>query len=62
MSRSKTEELRRRGVTIQAEPHIIFRHEDGTVGPAGTDEWMSFIVDSEGNTVGLISWEHPEPT
>ncbi len=60
--RIQTEELRRRGVTIQAEPHMIFRHEDGTVGPARTDEWMSFITDSEGNTVGLISWEQTEPT
>ena len=60
--RSKTEELRRRGVTINGEPHIIFRHEDGAIGPAGTEEWMSFIIDSEGNTVGLVSWEHAEPT
>jgi methylmalonyl-CoA/ethylmalonyl-CoA epimerase len=60
--RSKTEELRRRGVAIRAEPHIIFHHEDAAIGPAGTDEWMSFIVDSEGNTVGLISWEPAEPT
>lgn len=26
-----------------------------TLGPAGTDEWMAFIADSEGNTVGLVS-------
>src|SRR5258707_653122 len=60
-ARDKTEELRRRGVTILAEPHIIFRHQDGAIGPAGTEEWMSFIVDSEGNTVGLISWERAGP-
>ncbi len=27
------------------------------LGPAGTDEWMAFIRDSEGNTVGLVSHE-----
>lgn len=25
------------------------------LGPAGTDEWMAFIKDSEGNTLGLVS-------
>jgi methylmalonyl-CoA/ethylmalonyl-CoA epimerase len=48
--------LRERGVTIETEPHVIFQHEDDTLGPAGTDEWMAFIVDSEGNTVGLVSY------
>lgn len=55
-----TEKLRRQGVTIEAEPHIIFRHEDGNIGPAGTDEWMSFFIDSEANTVGLISYASAE--
>ena len=27
--------------------------------PAGTDEWMAFIRDSEGNTVGLVSRHAP---
>jgi len=27
---------------------------DDTLGPAGTDEWMAFVVDSEGNLVGLV--------
>lgn len=51
----KVEELRAAGVTIQSESHVIFSHEDDTIGPAGTDEWMAFIIDSEGNTVGLVS-------
>ena len=55
--RAKTEELRADGVEITGEPHVIFTHTDDTLGPAGTDEWMSFIRDSEGNTVGLISHE-----
>ena len=47
--------LRTEGVTIQAEPHVIFSHHDDALGPAGTDEWMAFVTDSEGNTVGLVS-------
>jgi methylmalonyl-CoA/ethylmalonyl-CoA epimerase len=47
--------LRAQGVTIEAEPHVIFRHTDDTLGPAGTDESMAFIRDSEGNLVGLVS-------
>jgi predicted enzyme related to lactoylglutathione lyase len=46
--------LRAAGVPVEAEPHVIFGHEDDTLGPAGTDEWMAFVKDSEGNTVGLV--------
>jgi len=53
--RERTEQLRAAGVEIESEPHVIFQHENDTLGPAGTDEWMSFIRDSEGNTVGLVS-------
>jgi methylmalonyl-CoA/ethylmalonyl-CoA epimerase len=56
--RQKTDELRADGIVIQGEPHVILRHKDGSIGPAATDEWMSFILDSEGNTVGLVS-HHP---
>jgi methylmalonyl-CoA/ethylmalonyl-CoA epimerase len=56
-----TDELRRRGVTIDTEPHVIFQHEDATLGPMGTDEWMAFVIDSEGNTVGLVSYSTTDP-
>jgi predicted enzyme related to lactoylglutathione lyase len=46
--------LRDAGVTVEGEPHVIFAHEDDTLGPAGTDEWMAFVRDTEGNTVGLV--------
>jgi methylmalonyl-CoA/ethylmalonyl-CoA epimerase len=46
--------LRGRGVTVESEPHVIFGHEDDTLGPAGTDEWQAFVRDSEGNLVGLV--------
>ncbi len=49
------ERLRADGVSIVSEPHVIFSHADDKLGPAGTDEWMAFFEDSEGNTVGLVS-------
>ncbi|GAB3041070.1 glyoxalase [Parafrigoribacterium mesophilum] len=49
--------LRGEGVDMVGEPQVIFSHTDDTLGPAGNDEWMAFIRDSEGNTVGLISYE-----
>ena len=38
-------------------PHVIFRHEDDRLGPAGHEEWQAFIRDSEGNTVGLVAFQ-----
>lgn len=55
------EQLRGRGVEVVAEPHLIFSHKDGLLGPAGTEEWMAFIRDSEGNTLGLVSQISPAP-
>ena len=46
--------LRAAGVTVEHEPHVIFGHEDDTLGPAGTDEWQAFVRDTEGNLVGLV--------
>jgi methylmalonyl-CoA/ethylmalonyl-CoA epimerase len=46
--------LRARGVHVDTEPHVIFGHDDDTLGPAGTDEWMAFVRDSEENLVGLV--------
>lgn len=42
------------GVEVTSQPHVIFGHDDDALGPAGTDEWMAFVTDSEGNTVGLV--------
>src|SRR4051794_15461928 len=53
--RTTVEELRAKGVEIDTEPHLIFRHQDDAIGPAMTDEWMAFIRDSEANLVGLVS-------
>jgi methylmalonyl-CoA/ethylmalonyl-CoA epimerase len=50
--------LRADGVEIVSEPHVIFTHADDRLGPAGTEERMAFVRDSEGNLVGLVS-HHP---
>jgi predicted enzyme related to lactoylglutathione lyase len=46
--------LRDRGAPVDTEPHVIFSHDDDTLGPTGTDEWQAFVRDSEGNLVGLV--------
>jgi catechol 2,3-dioxygenase-like lactoylglutathione lyase family enzyme len=51
--------LRERGVEVESEPHVIFRHDDDTLGPPGTEEWMAFVRDSEGNLVGLVEQRPP---
>ena len=48
------ERLRGAGAPVETDPHVIFAHEDDALGPAGTDEWMAFVRDSEGNLVGLV--------
>jgi methylmalonyl-CoA/ethylmalonyl-CoA epimerase len=53
--RELVKQLKGGGVEVVAEPHVIFSHADGLLGPQGTDEWMAFVRDSEGNTVGLVS-------
>jgi methylmalonyl-CoA/ethylmalonyl-CoA epimerase len=58
--RATLESLRADGVEIVAEPELIFSHTDDSLGPAGMDEWMAFVKDSEGNTVGLVSHHKPE--
>ena len=58
--RETLESLRSEGVEIVAEPRVIFSHSDDSLGPAGSDEWMAFVKDSEGNTVGLVSHHKAE--
>jgi methylmalonyl-CoA/ethylmalonyl-CoA epimerase len=59
--RARVEALRGEGVEVVAEPHVIFVHADDTLGPAGTAEVQAFVRDSEGNMVGLVGFETPEP-
>ena len=48
-------------VEIVSSAHAIFTHTTDTLGPAGFEEWQTFIRDSEGNVVGLIEYR-PETT
>jgi methylmalonyl-CoA/ethylmalonyl-CoA epimerase len=54
--RRAVEDLRGR-TEVVSEPHAIFDHEDGALGPPGMTEWQAFVTDSEGNTVGLVGFE-----
>jgi len=47
------------GVRFVDEPHLIFRDEQGTFGDAGTEEWMTFLHDSEGNQLALVERRAP---
>jgi methylmalonyl-CoA/ethylmalonyl-CoA epimerase len=55
--RRTVEAVRGRRTEVVSEPHAIFTHEDDTLGPSGTTEWQAFVTDSEGNLVGLVSFE-----
>lgn len=57
-----TERLRRTGVTIESEPHVIHVDETGRFGPPGEAEEMSFFRDSENNLVGLAGRRTPAPS
>ncbi|WIN00365.1 hypothetical protein ACTOB_004065 [Actinoplanes oblitus] len=46
--------MRRAGATVVSEPHVVFTHADGLLGPAGTEEVQAFLRDTEGNLVGLV--------
>ncbi len=43
------DELTAKGVAFEAAPHMIHRHEDGT------EEWMTFFRDPDGNMLSLMS-------
>jgi DNA-binding CsgD family transcriptional regulator/predicted enzyme related to lactoylglutathione lyase len=45
--------LAERGVQFSGAPHRIHTHDDGT------EEWMTFFDDGEGNTLGLMSRVSP---
>lgn len=57
--RAARDELAARGVAFEDEPHVIHRDDDGTFGPAGEEEWMTFFRDTEGNMLALSSRERP---
>ena len=54
--RAEVERLRALGVEVRTEPHVIFPDPDGVFDEPG-DEWLAFVVDSEGNLLGLMNRE-----
>ena len=50
------------GVAMEGAPHLIHTHDGGLDQPAGTEEWMCFFRDSEGNLLGLCERRAPSPT
>ena len=48
------ERLAAAGVQFTGAPHRIFTHDDGT------EEWMTFFEDGEGNTLALMASVRPE--
>ncbi len=42
------------GAAFTAMPTLVHVDRDGLFGPAGDAEWMAFLKDPAGNTVGLV--------
>jgi methylmalonyl-CoA/ethylmalonyl-CoA epimerase len=51
--------LQQHAVTLEGEPHLIHRDTAGQFGPAGEEEWMTFLRDPAGNLVGLVERRAP---
>ena len=49
------QELLDKGVKFIAEPHMIFRDDNGQFGAAGEEEWMAFFSDPSDNILALAS-------
>ena len=48
------------GVPFTAPPTLVHRDAEGQFGPAGETEWMAFLKDPAGNTIGLVERRPPE--
>ena len=49
----------RRGAAFTAMPALVHVDRDGQFGPAGENEWMAFLKDPAGNTIGLVERRRP---
>ena len=49
------EELKGKDVKFLAGPHLIFKDDPGTFGPAGEEEWMAFFNDPSDNVLALAT-------
>jgi catechol 2,3-dioxygenase-like lactoylglutathione lyase family enzyme len=48
-------DLTERGVIFDMAPAILYHDGPGEFGPAGESEWMAFLKDPAGNTIGLVT-------
>ena len=53
-------EAKAAGVPFTAPPALVHRDTEGTFGPAGESEWMAFLKDPAGNTIGLVERHPPQ--
>ncbi|QIA23225.1 VOC family protein [Mesorhizobium sp. AA22] len=49
------------GVPFTAPPMLVHRDTEGLFGAAGESEWMAFLKDPAGNTIGLVERQMPQP-
>ena len=47
-------EAQARGAAFTALPAMVHHDREGLFGPAGDQEWMAFLKDPAGNTIGLV--------
>ncbi len=47
--------LRAREIVFDSPPHLIHRDDAGTFGEPGTEEWMAFFKDPDGNNLALAT-------
>ncbi|MBZ9753662.1 glyoxalase [Mesorhizobium sp. ESP6-5] len=53
-------EAKAAGIPFTAPPALVHRDTGGQFGPAGESEWMAFIKDPAGNTIGLVERRPPQ--
>ncbi|MBB6410845.1 VOC family protein [Mesorhizobium sangaii] len=53
-------EARAAGVPFTAPPMLVHNDTEGQFGPAGESEWMAFLKDPAGNTIGLVERHPPQ--
>lgn len=46
--------LKAKGVAMTYDPAIVHIDSAGQFGPPGENEWMAFLKDPAGNTIGLV--------
>ncbi len=52
---SAVEVLKQKSVSLEQEPELVFKDEEGQFGEAGEEEWMAFFRDPDGNLLALVS-------